>query len=381
MSEECVLLKWISSNTIGIVTDNAVYHWSMEDDLKPIKMFFRDSNLEHCQIINYRADHSIQSLLLIGIIVDEGRVAGRMQLYSTKRKESQTMEAHAACFTQFKLEGNKEPSTLLGFSMHGPHGGKLNIIEVGQPVAGNRPYSKKAVDVYFPPEAQNDFPVAMQSSVKYDVFYLITKFGYVHIYDVETGTCIFMNRTINMDRMIVTAPYQTTLGTIGVNHKGIVISLAIDQDEIVSYITKTLKNHELANKMASKINNKSCEYDSIKEIGGNTEVVEKCNMMDHYRKLEKMNKKISIILTEHLQLKNIQVNVANIGFSTVTMESDKFICIREKVNETVQVAIVDLADPYNPIRRPITADSVIMHPASKVIALRGDYFLTFLFLF
>ena len=39
---------------------------------------------------------------------------------------------------------------------------QLHIIEVGQPATGNTPFQKKAVDVFFPPEAQNDFPVAMQ---------------------------------------------------------------------------------------------------------------------------------------------------------------------------------------------------------------------------
>ena len=61
-----------------------------------------------------------------------------------------------------------------------------------------------------------------------------------------------------------------------------------------------------------------------------------------------------------------------IGFATLTMESDKFICVREKVGETSQVIIIDLADSANPIRRPITADSAIMNPASKVIALKGE---------
>ena len=54
------------------------------------------------------------------------------------------------------------------------------------------------------------------------------------------------------------------------------------------------------------------------------------------------------------------------------MESDKYICVREKVGDTSQVVIIDLADPGNPIRRPITAESAIMNPASKVIALKGD---------
>lgn len=54
------------------------------------------------------------------------------------------------------------------------------------------------------------------------------------------------------------------------------------------------------------------------------------------------------------------------------MESDKFICVREKVGENNQVVIIDMSDPVNPIRRPISADSAIMNPASKVIALKAQ---------
>ena len=38
----------------------------------------------------------------------------------------------------------------------------MHVIEVGTPPTGNQPFTKKAVDIFFPPEAQNDFPVAMQ---------------------------------------------------------------------------------------------------------------------------------------------------------------------------------------------------------------------------
>lgn len=71
------------------------------------------------------------------------------------------------------------------------------------------------------------------------------------------------------------------------------------------------------------------------------------------------------------QLTNVGINVSNISFATLTMESDKFICVREKVGDTSQVVIIDMADTANPIRRPITAESAIMNPASKVIALKG----------
>jgi hypothetical protein len=53
------------------------------------------------------------------------------------------------------------------------------------------------------------------------------------------------------------------------------------------------------------------------------------------------------------------------------MESDRFICVREKVGEQNQIVIIDMQDPTNLIRRPISADSAIMNPVSKVIALKG----------
>ena len=65
------------------------------------------------------------------------------------------------------------------------------------------------------------------------------------------------------------------------------------------------------------------------------------------------------------------MNAANIGFNTLTMESDKFICVREKVGEQNQLVIIEMADSTNPMRRPISADSAIMNPVSKVIALKG----------
>jgi len=46
------------------------------------------------------------------------------------------------------------------------------VIEVGQAPQGNQPFAKKAVDVFFPPEAQNDFPVAMQVHISFQHFLL-----------------------------------------------------------------------------------------------------------------------------------------------------------------------------------------------------------------
>uniref|UniRef100_G1SF26 Clathrin heavy chain n=1 Tax=Oryctolagus cuniculus TaxID=9986 RepID=G1SF26_RABIT len=253
MSEEVIFWKWISVNTVALVTETAVYHWSMEGDSQPTKMFDRHASLAGCQMIHYRADEHHKWLLLIGIAAQQNRVVGAMQLYSVDRKVSQPIEGHAAAFAEFKIEGNAKPATLFCFAVRSPAGGKLHIIEVGQPAAGNQPFVKKAVDVFFPPEAQTDFPVAMQIGAKHGVIYLITKAGYLHLYDLESGVCIYMNR-ISADTIFVTAPHEPTSGIIGVNKKGQVLSVCVEEENIVNYATSVLQNPDLGLRLAVRSN-------------------------------------------------------------------------------------------------------------------------------
>jgi hypothetical protein len=56
MPDDVIFWKWISLNTIALVTETSVYHWSMEGDSTPVKIFDRHSSLAGCQIINYRWD-------------------------------------------------------------------------------------------------------------------------------------------------------------------------------------------------------------------------------------------------------------------------------------------------------------------------------------
>lgn len=95
MAEDVTFWKWISLNSLALVTETCVYHWSMEGDSQPVKMFERHSSLNNCQIINYRTDPKQQWLLLIGISAQQNRVVGAMQLYSVERKVSQAIEGHA----------------------------------------------------------------------------------------------------------------------------------------------------------------------------------------------------------------------------------------------------------------------------------------------
>ncbi|KAK6027190.1 clathrin propeller repeat-containing domain protein, partial [Ostertagia ostertagi] len=161
-AEEIIFWKWINEKTIALVSETAVYHWSIEGESAPTKMFERHQSLAGSQIINYRADAECKWLVLVGIAAKENRVVGSMQLYSTERRVSQPIEGHAASFVRFKMDGNPHPSNLFCFSVKNEAGGKLHVIEVGSPPAGNQPFPKKAVDVPYTAETANDFPVSMQ---------------------------------------------------------------------------------------------------------------------------------------------------------------------------------------------------------------------------
>ena len=78
-----------------------------------------------------------------------------------------------------------------------------------------------------------------------------------------------------------------------------------------------------------------------------------------------------VLCSQLVQLTNVGINPQFITFTSLTMESEKYICIREEVNGQVQVVIIDMATPTEPHHDRITAESAIMNPVSKVIALKS----------
>ncbi|CZT47409.1 probable clathrin heavy chain [Rhynchosporium secalis] len=252
MNEDVVFWKWFSDTSLGLVTDSAVYHWDVFDpnQASPVEIFKRNQNLTGCQIINYRVSDDGKWMVVVGITQQQGRVVGAMQLYSRDRAISQAIEGHAAAFGTLRLEGAPADTKVFTFSVRTATGAKLHIVEVDHQ-ASNPVFPKKAVDVYFPTEAVNDFPVAMQVSQKYSIIYLVTKYGFIHLYDLETGTCIFMNR-ISSETIFITASDSESAGIVGINRRGQVLSVAVDETTIIPYLLQNPGNSGLAVKLASR---------------------------------------------------------------------------------------------------------------------------------
>ncbi|CAJ0768124.1 2746_t:CDS:10 [Entrophospora sp. SA101] len=200
MNEDVVFWKWVNDKAIGLVTQTSVYHWSLED-----------------------------------------------------RQVSQSFEGHAAAFATIKLPYGKSPTSLFTFSVRNSQGAKLHIAEIDHKDE-NPPFQRKSVDIYFPAEADKDFPVSMQISKKHGIIFLVTKLGYIHLYDLETGTRFFMNR-ISAETIFVTAEHEATSGIIGVNRKGQVLSVSIDETKIIPYIKDLYQdNPDFAINIATRSN-------------------------------------------------------------------------------------------------------------------------------
>ncbi len=47
MNEDVMFWKWFSESSLGLVTDNSVYHWNVFDatQAQPVKIFERNNNL------------------------------------------------------------------------------------------------------------------------------------------------------------------------------------------------------------------------------------------------------------------------------------------------------------------------------------------------
>ncbi|KAF4446349.1 clathrin heavy chain [Fusarium austroafricanum] len=252
MNEDVQFWKWISENELGLVTTSSVYHWNVYDAGQdaPVKVFERNANLNGCQIINYRVNSEGKWMVVVGISSQQGRVVGAMQLYSKDRGISQAIEGHAAAFGTLRLEGAPQDTKLFSFAVRTATGAKLHIVEVDHPES-NPVFQKKAVDMFFPPEATNDFPVALQVSQKYGVVYMVTKYGFIHLYDLETASCIFMNR-ISSETIFTTCTDDGSSGIVGINRKGQVLFVTIDDANVIPYLLQNPANTDMAIKMASR---------------------------------------------------------------------------------------------------------------------------------
>jgi len=250
-NDKVVFWRWITPATIALVTNSAVYHWSMEGEGKPAKVFERDEKLNGAHILGYKVSPDDKWMSVYGIKKGPtGSVDGCMQLYSKERSKSNVLEGHCSSFATVKPDGASNPVTVVAFAQKTAQGqSQVQVVEVG---GGNTPtFPRVAGAIRW--EDPSDFPTSIAVSEKHTCIYMLSKMGYVFIYDLLTATPIFQSR-ISESALFVTSNHEASGGVIGVNRNGQVLQIAIDEANIVNHICNTLNNVELAVKFAARNN-------------------------------------------------------------------------------------------------------------------------------
>ena len=116
-----------------MVTETAVYHWTIADQASPPqKVFDRHVSLAGAQIINYRVTPDEKWLVVVGISGNSApgafKIKGSIQLYSKDRSLSQSIEGHAAAFAELKLDGRQHPTKLFTFAARTATGAKVGTL-------------------------------------------------------------------------------------------------------------------------------------------------------------------------------------------------------------------------------------------------------------
>jgi len=106
-----------------------------------------------------------------------------------------------------------------------------------------------------PADVVGDFPVLMQAVEKYGVVFIITKMGYLYVYEISQAVLLYRQR-ITDSLIFVATKNPTTDGMICINKAGQVLSINIDEQNFISYIINVAKhipdNVGLAFKLAQR---------------------------------------------------------------------------------------------------------------------------------
>ncbi|CAL1171635.1 unnamed protein product [Cladocopium goreaui] len=116
---------------------------------------------------------------------------------------------------------------------------KLHIMDILKNRGESATPFKVQQEIAMPPEAPTDFAVGLHLSEKHGVVFMITKAGFLFMFDIGTGTMLVRSR-VSQETVFITVGSALTGGIIFVNKRGAVMSAKVNETAIVNYIMNQL---------------------------------------------------------------------------------------------------------------------------------------------
>lgn len=188
-------------------------------------------------IINYTTNNQETWCLLLGVSASDMGIGlkGNMQLFNIESQKEQIIEGYAGCFGEIPLRDAKFPSECFAFigKKDSEIVTRIHVVEINK--SDNEQNFRAAVEILNPIEAQYDFPIAMHMINKYGVIVVITKAGFLLLFETISAHLVYRVK-ISDEPIFATAKNIGMDSVLGVNRKGQVFRISIEEANIIPFI-------------------------------------------------------------------------------------------------------------------------------------------------
>lgn len=192
-----------------------------------------------------------------------------MQLYFTGGQQQQILEGHAGCFGEIPLKDGPAVTCFAFVEKKSTEAvSRIHVMEINRPASGQK--FKATMELSYPPDAPNDFPVAMHLLAKYGVIAMITKFGYLYLFETVGANLIYRTRLCE-DTIFVTCKSSKQDAVFGVNRRGQVLGITIEEAALVPFIINVCRHipdaASISFTLAQRFKLEGCEDLFVQQFG------------------------------------------------------------------------------------------------------------------
>ena len=258
-SENITFWRWVADDILGVVTSTSVYHVSIaKPEEKEVKVFDRAGDLLNGQVIGYVLGPDRKWSALFAISTPDGgqTINGHIQLYFIDGGKQQLLEGHACTFGRVLIHNDTQHSNVFCFVERkaGETKSTVHVTEISAPPEGIQKF-KKNTEIVYDASAPGDFPISLVVAEKYGLLYIVTKFGFVYLYEITSCEQIYKAR-ISTQAIFAVARNYTNDGILALNKNGSLFGGLIDENALLPHLMTNCKHlpniQQLVFSLASK---------------------------------------------------------------------------------------------------------------------------------